>query len=159
MYTDSLYQLVLVISRSYFSWYSIEHITPALEFNEFSDLLFCFSVSGGELFERVADADCLTEKEASFYMYQLLQGLQYMHNKNIVHLDLKVTKSSDKYLNLFRAFELFLSVTFRMVQWVIASDFQPGNRKFLVARFSVDICNVKYCFLIKISSRRCLPNR
>ena len=47
-------------------------------------------MSGGELFERVADADCLTEKEASFYMYQLLQGLQYMHNKNIVHLDLKV---------------------------------------------------------------------
>ncbi len=54
--------------------------------------LIC-SVSGGELFERVADADCLTEKEASFYMYQLLQGLQYMHMKNIVHLDLKVTKS------------------------------------------------------------------
>ena len=47
-------------------------------------------MSGGELFERVADADCLTEKEASFYMYQLLQGLQYMHTKNIVHLDLKV---------------------------------------------------------------------
>lgn len=46
-------------------------------------------VSGGELFERVADADCLTEREASFYMYQLLQGLQYMHTKNIVHLDLK----------------------------------------------------------------------
>lgn len=45
----------------------------------------------------VANADCLTEKEASFYMYQLLQGLQYMHKKNIVHLDLKVTKSSDKY--------------------------------------------------------------
>ena len=50
-------------------------------------------MSGGELFERVADADCLTEKEASFYMYQLLQGLQYMHMKNIVHLDLKVTKT------------------------------------------------------------------
>ena len=50
-------------------------------------------MSGGELFQRVADADCLTEKEASFYMYQLLQGLQYMHMKNIVHLDLKVTKT------------------------------------------------------------------
>ena len=48
-------------------------------------------MSGGELFERVADADCLTEREGSFYMYQLLQGLQYMHMKNIVHLDLKVT--------------------------------------------------------------------
>ena len=53
-------------------------------------------MSGGELFERVADADCLTEKEASFYMYQLLQGLQYMHTKNIVHLDLKVAKPFHK---------------------------------------------------------------
>ena len=59
----------------------------------FNELRFICSVSGGELFQRVADADCLTEKEASFYMYQLLQGLQYMHMKNIVHLDLKVTKS------------------------------------------------------------------
>ena len=49
-------------------------------------------MSGGELFQRVVDADCLTEKEASFYMYQLLQGLQYVHMKNIVHLDLKVNK-------------------------------------------------------------------
>ncbi|XP_068706499.1 uncharacterized protein [Montipora foliosa] len=46
-------------------------------------------VTGGELFERVAETDCLTEKEASFYMYQLLQALQHMHSKNIVHLDLK----------------------------------------------------------------------
>ena len=62
--------------------------TLALNSNEV--FWFLCSVSGGELFERVADADCLTEKEASFYMYQLLQGLQYMHSKNIVHLDLKV---------------------------------------------------------------------
>lgn len=62
--------------------------TLALNSNEI--FWFLCSVSGGELFERVADADCLTEKEASFYMYQLLQGLQYMHSKNIVHLDLKV---------------------------------------------------------------------
>ena len=48
-------------------------------------------MTGGELFERVAETDCLTEKEASFYMYQLLQALQHMHSKNIVHLDLKVT--------------------------------------------------------------------
>ena len=51
------------------------------------------SVSGGELFERVAENDCLTEKEAAYYMHQLLQGLQHMHRKSIVHLDLKVTEN------------------------------------------------------------------
>lgn len=50
-----------------------------------------FSISGGELFERVVDEDCLTEKEAAHYMYQILQGLQHMHDMSILHLDLKVT--------------------------------------------------------------------
>lgn len=76
-------------------------------------------VSGGELFERVAAADCLTEKEASFYMYQLLQGLQYMHNKNIVHLDLKpeniVCVSKDNW-------------DIKLIDFGLAQELEPGER-------------------------------
>ena len=32
----------------------------------------------------------MTEKECAYYMRQLLEGLQYMHKLNVVHLDLKV---------------------------------------------------------------------
>ena len=51
---------------------------------------FPCSITGGELFERIANEESVTEKECAHYMRQLLEGLQYMHKQNIVHLDLKV---------------------------------------------------------------------
>lgn len=55
------------------------------------DLLECFfSISGGELFERVvADDFTLTEKDCILFMRQICEGVAYMHSQNIVHLDLK----------------------------------------------------------------------
>ena len=48
-------------------------------------------VAGEELFEKVAKEDCkLTEMQVVRYMRQILYGVQHMHQKNIVHLDLKV---------------------------------------------------------------------
>ena len=48
-------------------------------------------VAGGELFDRIADPNYhMTEDEAIKYMRQICQGLQHMHENNIVHLDLKV---------------------------------------------------------------------
>ena len=35
------------------------------------------------------EEDSLTEAEAAIYMKQILEGVQHMHHKNIVHLDLK----------------------------------------------------------------------
>ena len=52
--------------------------------------LFCCRISGGELFEKVCNDDNLTEKEVVRYMKQILQGVEHMHKKRIVHLDLKV---------------------------------------------------------------------
>ena len=46
-------------------------------------------IGGGELFERIIEKEYLEEKEAVQYLHQLIQGLQHMHNKNIVHLDIK----------------------------------------------------------------------
>ncbi|KAG5320918.1 MYLK protein, partial [Acromyrmex heyeri] len=47
-------------------------------------------ISGGELFERVvADDFTLTEKDSILFMRQICQGVEYMHQNKIVHLDLK----------------------------------------------------------------------
>lgn len=47
-------------------------------------------VAGGELFERIVDESFEhTEVSSVGYMRQILEGIQYMHQQNIVHLDLK----------------------------------------------------------------------
>ncbi|XP_041118018.1 myosin light chain kinase, smooth muscle-like isoform X1 [Polyodon spathula] len=47
-------------------------------------------ISGGELFERIIDEDFeLTEREVIKYMKQITDGVQFIHQQGIVHLDLK----------------------------------------------------------------------
>ncbi|XP_078690012.1 uncharacterized protein LOC144921164 isoform X1 [Branchiostoma floridae x Branchiostoma belcheri] len=46
-------------------------------------------VSGGELFDFIAERDVLHESEATAFIAQVLEGLAHMHLKNIAHLDLK----------------------------------------------------------------------
>lgn len=48
------------------------------------------SIGGGELFERIVDDNFEhTEPTSARYMQQILEGMQYVHKQNIVHLDLK----------------------------------------------------------------------
>lgn len=49
-----------------------------------------FSITGGELFERVvADDFTLTERDCILFMRQICEGVDYMQSKSVVHLDLK----------------------------------------------------------------------
>ncbi|XP_062858157.1 death-associated protein kinase 2 [Trichomycterus rosablanca] len=46
-------------------------------------------VSGGELFDFLAQKESLSEEEATEFIKQILDGVQYLHSKKIVHFDLK----------------------------------------------------------------------
>ncbi|XP_078393987.1 death-associated protein kinase 2-like [Cetorhinus maximus] len=46
-------------------------------------------VSGGELFDYVAEKESLSEEQAMEFIQQILQALGYLHSKSIAHLDLK----------------------------------------------------------------------
>lgn len=53
-------------------------------------------IEGGELFERVIDDDfVLTEKACTIFMRQICEGIQFIHQQHILHLDLKVRLKSD----------------------------------------------------------------
>lgn len=59
--------------------------------------LFSFSVEGGELFERIVDESSpLTEVDAMVFVKQICEGVQYMHQMYVLHLDLKVTDEAKK---------------------------------------------------------------
>lgn len=52
-----------------------------------------FSLSGGELFDRIAAEDYkMSEAEVINYMRQVCEGLKNMHEHSIVHLDIKVSR-------------------------------------------------------------------
>ncbi|KAG1938100.1 death-associated protein kinase 2 isoform X2 [Pimephales promelas] len=46
-------------------------------------------VSGGELFDFLAQKESLSEEEATEFIKQILNGVQYLHSKKISHFDLK----------------------------------------------------------------------
>lgn len=47
-------------------------------------------VSGGELFDFLAQKESLSEEEATQFIKQILEGVNYLHAKKIAHFDLKV---------------------------------------------------------------------
>ena len=53
-------------------------------------IIQCAKSAGGDLFERVSAPEYkLTEEKVQIFMRQIIQGLEYIHHLNIVHLDIK----------------------------------------------------------------------
>ena len=48
-------------------------------------------MSGGDAFQRASQRDHLTEEEVARYTRQVCQGLNHIHTRNYMHLDLKVS--------------------------------------------------------------------
>ena len=46
-------------------------------------------VTGGELFEKVVEDEYISENEVVYYMKQILEGVEHMHQLKVLHLDLK----------------------------------------------------------------------
>ena len=64
-------------------------------YNVFDELIFhitfYFSAPGGD-FQRVLDEDQVPfEQDVQRYLRQVAEGLQFMHQLNIAHLDIKVS--------------------------------------------------------------------
>lgn len=59
--------------------------------NKTDVILILELVSGGELFDFLAEKESLTEEEATQFLKQILDGVHYLHSKRIAHFDLKVT--------------------------------------------------------------------
>ena len=57
-------------------------------------------MTGGELLQRFINEDNLTESEAAYYLRQLLLAVEYMHSRNVIHLDLKVAFHTCRSFNL-----------------------------------------------------------
>ncbi|XP_055385446.1 twitchin isoform X34 [Condylostylus longicornis] len=65
------------------------NLHDAFEDDDEMVLIFEF-LSGGELFERItAEGYSMTEAEVINYMRQVCEGIRHMHEKNIIHLDIK----------------------------------------------------------------------
>jgi serine/threonine protein kinase len=68
-----------------------DHIVKFIDF--FSEQEYYYLVlellEGGELFDRIVQKSCYTEREARDLVFILLNAIKYCHDNNVVHRDLK----------------------------------------------------------------------
>ena len=84
----------------------------------FSVMEYC---EGGELFNFIVKNRRLTEEEAAFFYYQLINGLEYIHSLGIVHRDLKPE-------NLLLTKDHLLKI----IDFGLSNYFKKGQKELLV---------------------------
>ena len=64
---------------------------------------------GGELFNYIVLKEKLSEKETSFFFYQIIQGVRYIHLKKICHRDIKLENLLLSNKNIIKIIDFGLS--------------------------------------------------
>ncbi|XP_068560500.1 death-associated protein kinase 2 [Cebidichthys violaceus] len=77
-------------------------------------------VSGGELFDFIAEKENLLESEAIEFMKQILEGLGFMHSKNIGHFDLKPE-------NIMLSEKVAAQPNIKLIDFGLAHHFHQGE--------------------------------
>ncbi|XP_041430882.1 uncharacterized protein LOC432161 isoform X1 [Xenopus laevis] len=77
-------------------------------------------VSGGELFDFLAQKESLSEEEATMFLKQILDGVHYLHHKNIAHFDLKPE-------NIMLLDQSSPSPRIKLIDFGIAHKIEAGN--------------------------------
>ncbi|XP_053559111.1 death-associated protein kinase 3-like [Bombina bombina] len=77
-------------------------------------------VSGGELFDFLAQKESLSEEEATMFLKQILDGVHYLHNKSIAHFDLKPE-------NIMLLDQSTPNPRIKLIDFGIAHKIQAGN--------------------------------
>eukprot|EP00063_Salmo_salar_P051099 XP_014025934.1 PREDICTED: death-associated protein kinase 2-like [Salmo salar] len=68
---------------------STHHFPNNLQHRSSKSVCLCCRVAGGELFDFLAQKESLSEEEATQFIKQILNGVQFLHSKRIAHFDLK----------------------------------------------------------------------
>ncbi|XP_074644865.1 calcium/calmodulin-dependent protein kinase type 1-like [Tubulanus polymorphus] len=83
---ESLHNEILVLRRLHHP-----NIVQLLDVYEDTSYVYLIMelVTGGELFDRIVRKGSYTEKDASSLCHQILEAVDYMHERGVVHRDLK----------------------------------------------------------------------
>uniref|UniRef100_A0A1A8M9I2 non-specific serine/threonine protein kinase n=3 Tax=Nothobranchius TaxID=28779 RepID=A0A1A8M9I2_9TELE len=77
-------------------------------------------VSGGELFDFIAAKENLLEIEAIEFLKQILEGLKFIHSRNIAHFDLKPE-------NIMLSDNMSPHPNIKLIDFGLAHHFSPGE--------------------------------
>jgi len=67
----------------------IVRLYDVIETEKYIGIVMAYA-NGGELFEYISENQYLSEEESAKFFIQLLDGVQYLHSRHIVHRDLKL---------------------------------------------------------------------